>query len=275
MDMRAIRRFVVPLLVCVGWFARALSAQSPAPTIEIAAEDAADLWSRPDGGGFANEVVRAAFHAAGAEVSFRVVPYARCKHMVMEGTVVACFSMSRDPALKGSVIFPSMPIFTCYADLVENPAHPVHRVAQLGELPRGTIVGTVLGYEYPASVQQAVKSGAIVLDEAPTEEMLLRKLAAGRLPLAIVNVNESKSLAYVSALSHLGTVPVPVNRVGTLESYLGFSAKHPGAKQAMRLYEDGMRKIAGNGALAAITRRWTDSSLAIVAAARREPLRRQ
>jgi polar amino acid transport system substrate-binding protein len=264
--MRVPRRFVVVLLAGVAVSSRILAAQTPAPTIEIAAEDAADLWSRPDGRGFANEVVRAAFHAAGAEVNFRVVPYARCKHLVIAGSVVACFSMSRDPALNGSVIFPSVPIFTCYADLVENPAHPVRRVAQLSELPRGTIVGTVLGYEYPAAVQQAVKSGAVVLDEAPTEEMLLRKLAAGRLPLAILNVNESKSLAYVSALAHLAAPPVPVNRVGTLESYLGFSAKHPGAKQAMHLYEDGMRKIAGNGVLAAITRRWTDSSLAIVRA---------
>lgn len=248
--------------------------QAPAPSIEIAVEDAADLWSRADGAGFANEVVRAAFHAAGAEVSLRVVPYARCKHMVIEGTVVACFSMSRDPRLHGSVIFPSMPIFTCYADLVENSAHPVH-VAHLNELPHGTIVGTVLGYEYPDAVRQAVKTGAIVLDEAPSEDMLLRKLAAGRLPLAIVNVNESKSLGYLSAVSHISAAPVSVDRVGTLQSYLGFSAKHPGAKAAMQKYEEGMRKITANGVLAAITRRWTDSSLAIIRAERHEPARPQ
>jgi hypothetical protein len=269
------RRFVVPVLlgIALGRPHR-LPAQAPAPTIEIAVEDAADLWSRPDGTGFANEVVRAAYRAVGAEVSFRVVPYARCKRMVIEGAVVACFSMSRDPGLKRSVIFPSMPIFTCYADLVENLAHPLH-AARLKELPRGTVVGTVIGYEYPDAVQQAVKSGAIVLDEAPSEDMLLRKLAAGRLPLAIVNVNESKSLVYLSALAHVATAPVTVDRVGTLQSYLGFSARHPGAKAAMDKYENGMRRITADGTLAAITRRWTDSSLAIVRAERHQPPRPQ
>jgi hypothetical protein len=81
-----------------------------------------------------------------------------------------------------------------------------------------------------------------------------------------VNVNESKSLSYLTALSHISIAPVSVDHVGTLQSYLGFSVKHPGAKSAMQKYEEGMRKITANGVLAAITRRWTDSSLAIIRA---------
>ena len=93
--------------------------------------------------------------------------------------------MSRDPGLKGAVLFPSIPIFTCYADLVQDKSHPAPG-ARLRDLPRGTVVGTVMGYDYPDALRRAVKSGAIVLDESPSEDMLLRKLAAGRLPAAVI-----------------------------------------------------------------------------------------
>ena len=253
--------------------AGSLPAHAPAaPALEVAVEDAAALWSRGDGTGFANDVVRAAFHAAGIEVAFRVVPYARCKQMVRQGAVAACFSMSRDPDLKGSVLFPSVPIFTCYADLFLDPKHPLAG-AHLRDLPRGTVVGTVLSYEYPDEVRKAVKSGAIVLDESPTEQMLLRKLAAGRLPAAIFNVNDAKSIAYLSALAHVPNTAVRVDRVGVLQSYLGFSVKHPRGAESLKKFEEGLRRIGGDGTLAEISRRWADTSRRVVAAATSETAR--
>ncbi len=260
-------RLISKIAICAA-LAAPLCAAAPqsAPSLEIAVEDAAAVWSRPDGTGLANDVVRAAFHASGIEVKLRVVPYARCKRSVLSGDVVACFSMSRDPSLNGAVLFPAMPIFVCYAELIQNPARPL-RAARLQDLPRGTVIGTVLGYEYPEALNAAVKSGAIVLDEAPSEEHLMRKLAAGRLAGAVVNVNESKPLAFLSAVSHVPNTMMRVERIGTLPSFLGFSVKHPKGAWALEKYESGMRAIAGNGVLAAITRRWTESAAAFVRAA--------
>jgi hypothetical protein len=269
-----IRRFSISLLVGLALPTPHEAQVAPGTTtaLEVAVEDAAALWSRHDGTGFANDVVRAAFHAAGVEVTFRVVPYARCKQLVIEGAVPACFSMSRDPALKGVVLFPSMPILVCYADLVQDPARPV-RATRLRDLPRGTVVGTVLGYEYPDAVREAVKTGAIVLDEAPSEDMLLRKLAAGRLPVALVNVNDNKSVAYLSALAQIAKPAVRVERVGALESFAGFSARHARGPWALKKYEEGMRIIGASGTLTAITRRWADSSQAAIRTARPETSR--
>jgi ABC-type amino acid transport substrate-binding protein len=238
----------------------------PPPPLEIAVEDAAALWSRPDGTGFANDVVRAAFKASGVDVNFRVVPYARCKRMLVDGAVVACFSMSMHPDLTASVVFPAMPIFTCYTDLVQNPVHPLS-AAHLRDLPRGTAVGSVLGYEYPEPILKAVKDGAIVLDESQSEESLLRKLAAGRIAAALVNVNESKSLAYLNAIARTPSAAVRVERIGVLQSYLGFSKRHANAKSAMQKYEEGMRRIASNGVLSGLARQWGDSAAAGIRAA--------
>ena len=41
-----------------------------APPLEVAVEDAADVWSRADGTGYANDIVRAAFRAGGIEPRF-------------------------------------------------------------------------------------------------------------------------------------------------------------------------------------------------------------
>jgi hypothetical protein len=64
-------------------------------------------------------------------------------------------------------------------------------------------------------------------------------------------------------------------RVGTLESYIGFSAKHAQGKWAMQKYEEGMHRIAASGELAAITRRWADSSVAVTNKLRAAPARHQ
>jgi polar amino acid transport system substrate-binding protein len=265
-----IRRLVIPLAAGVALSLPHDVHEGPrAPAIDVAVEDAAALWSRRDGTGLANDVVRTAFRAAGVDITLRVVPYARCKQMAIQGDVVGCFSMSRDPGLKGVVVFPAMPIFVCYADLIRDPARPLAGTS-LRNLPRGTVVGTVLGYEYPDAVREAVKSGAIVLDEAPSEDMLLRKLAAGRLPAALVNVNDSKSLAYLTALAHIPATAMRVERVGTLQSYIGFSVRHPRGAWALAKYEEGMRRISANGALNGIARQWAESSSAAVRAARQD-----
>src|SRR4051812_28270989 len=84
------------------------------------AEDAAQPFSGPDGTGYANDLVKAAFKAAGVQVTFDVVPYARCKREVEAGRTPACFSMSWDPGMGKSVIFSQAPIFQVYADVFAN-----------------------------------------------------------------------------------------------------------------------------------------------------------
>ena len=72
----------------------ALPLQCLAADLKIMAEDAAEPFSRADGTGYANDVVKAAFHAVGVEIAFDVVPYARCKKDAEDGKIAACFSMS-------------------------------------------------------------------------------------------------------------------------------------------------------------------------------------
>lgn len=75
-------------------------AQEVRETLTIMVEDAAAPWSGSDGTGYANDVVVAAFKEMGVEIQLRVVPYSRCKYLVLSGQVTACFNMSWQPKFR-------------------------------------------------------------------------------------------------------------------------------------------------------------------------------
>lgn len=242
-------------LLCVGLWPQARRVPAPPvqdsqvrQSLDVEVEDAADLWSRKDGTGYANDVVRAAFRAAGIDVVFHVVPYARCKQDVIEGSTVACFSMSPAPELKSTVILSREPLFVCYATYFESIAKPLSAKREQ-DLPRGTVVGTVARYEYPASLVSLAQDGRIVLDSSVSEDTNLRKLALGRIDTAVVNINDIKSADYILARTGLsGRVKVAF-RGGRLQSYIGFSRKNPSGAEAAARFDAGFQAISTNGSL--------------------------
>ena len=54
------------------------------------------------------------------------------------------------------------------------------------DLARKIIVGTVVGYEYPPSFYRLRDRGLIEIEACPSEELNLKKLAAGRIDAALI-----------------------------------------------------------------------------------------
>jgi polar amino acid transport system substrate-binding protein len=237
-----------------------------ATVLDIAVEDEADMWSRNDGSGYANEIVRAAFSAVGIDARLRVMPYARCKTVVAEGAMVACLSMSADPQLAGVVKFSSMPLFVCDADFIESREQPL-KAKRAEDLPRGTVVGVVNGYEYPPSIRKLEHDGIIVLDYSASETINLRKLIARRLDAAIVNLNEVKTLEYVASTAGVSGKVRSAFSAGELKSHIGFSHKHPEGLWALERFNKGAAIISSNGTLARIHDKWARLVAESVAAA--------
>jgi len=238
----------------VAYAPQAARAQSE-QLLEFAVEDDAGPWSLRDGSGYANDVVRAAFRAVNVELTLVVVPYARCKLLAEEGRSAACFSMSKLPSLQRTIAFPTTPLFVFTAEYFQGTAKPV-RAGSLAALPRGTVVGVVQGYEYPASVYALRDRGVIVLEETASEELNIRKLADGRVALALLNHNDVKTADYMVAMAGLTGRVKPAFRAGVLPSYIGFSRKHPRGLEARALFERGVRLLAANGEMARIDKRW-------------------
>jgi polar amino acid transport system substrate-binding protein len=243
----------------------AMACQAHSAPLPIAAEDDAGPWSYRDGSGFANDVVEAAFKAAGEPIAISVMPYARCKEYVLRGQVAAAFSMSWLDSFKGQVLFPAEPLFSCHADYFFNPARPLKAVDEQGLAP-GTRIGIVLGYEYPPSLYRLQAKGRVILEASESEDLNLKKLMLGRIDAALINYNGIKPaelmMAQAGVLGHIQRA----FRCGELKSYIGFSVKSPRGADALRAFERGYQMIRTNGTLQQIEAKWAASAKQKVAA---------
>lgn len=247
--MRALRAFTAVALVA-AMPPHAASRQ----TIDVGVEDAAAPWSQPDGTGYANDLVRAAFDAVDVDVRFHVLPYARCKQQVLNGALVACVSMSPAPELRGVVRFSAKPLFVFTCRFFENPRRPLD--GRIEGFPHGIRVGTVLGYEYPPEMLERLARRGAILEPAPTEETNLRKLAAGRIDAAVVNSDAVKSSDWVAEQAGVRGRVRPVFSIGQMPAYIGFgTARHENHVLADR-FDLGYARITASGERARIQHRW-------------------
>jgi ABC-type amino acid transport substrate-binding protein len=228
-----------------------VTAGAHAAGLSVMAEDAAEPFSGRDGSGYADDVVKAAFHAAGADVSLDVVPYARCKNSVEAGKTVACFSMSWDAGMAGKVALSRHPISQVYADLF-LPGAAGKDDAVLGS---GAVVGVINDYEYPDSIYKLRERG-LVLQAAPDDYANLNMLAHGRLDGAIVMTNDLEPAARKAIAAGVGRKVHVGTRFGIEQSYIGFSLVHPRGAWARDQFDIGFDKITRDGTLAAIRKKW-------------------
>jgi polar amino acid transport system substrate-binding protein len=237
------------LLGCVS----ASAAPAAAARVQILVEDAASPWSNRDGQGYANDLVRAAFAAVGVEVELKVVPYARCKAMVLHADAVACFSMSASPELGNLVRFSDKPLFSGTPRFYYNVDHKV-TAKSVAELTRGMRVGIVHGYEYPPFVAQLAQRG-IVVERARSDVANLRKLAAGRIEVALVMTDEMRNEEVI--LRQAGVNRIAFGFQSTpMESFIGFSTRHPDSDALRRNFNTGYQLISQNGTRSRIQARW-------------------
>lgn len=222
--------------------------------LEIMVEDAAAPWSQADGSGAANDIVKAAFATAGVDVTLTTVAYARCKHMVLTGQVAGCFSMATDASIADKVILSDAPLYRNYSQYLQNSQHPLP--ARNGaEIRSGTVIGIVAGYEYPPSVT-ALETRGVTLEVAGSETANLKKLAAGRIAATVVQLDELKSIAFLTGVAGVEKSVTPLFRAPEQGSYIGFSKLHPQGQWARERFNAGFAKIRSDGTLQKIIAKW-------------------
>lgn len=240
-------------LLLVGLCCGIAGPAGAAPGLTILVEDAAGPWSKPDGTGMANDLVKAAYAAAGVEVALEVVPYARCKALVIKAAAVACFSMSDAPEFANAVRFADKPLFSVYPRFYQRvgDAHKLRDEAGIG---RGTRLGIVNGYEYPATVTRLGERG-VVLAPARSDVFNLKKLAAGHIDMALIMTDDLKTDAML--IRQAGASGVSFAFKGApMGSFIGFSTGHPQGREALRLFNLGYERIMRNGSRRAIEEKW-------------------
>ncbi|WP_248915929.1 substrate-binding periplasmic protein [Pseudomonas moorei] len=228
-------------------------------TMTIMVEDAAAPWSKRDGTGYANDVVVAAFQEMAVNVQLKVVPYARCKYMVLNGTSVACFNMSWLPEFEGRIKMASQPIYTVNNDIFEAINAPLPKSPKSPcTLPPGTVVGTVRGYEYSPQAT-ALESAGVVFEDADSDVQNLRKLAARRLSAALIVTNDLEAKEQKARQAGTEDVVRFAFNCGLSAATIGFSLTHPDGLRALKMYDEGYRRIEANGVLKQIHMHWFPS----------------
>ena len=225
-------------------------------TLTIMVEDAAAPWSNSDGKGYANDVVTAAFKEMAVEVQLKVVPYSRCKYMVLNGQVAACFNMSWQPEFQGKIKLAAQPIFTVRNDVFEPVESPLPKPRD-GKciLPPGTVVGLTRDYEYSAQVMALPASG-VVFENSLSDLTSLQKLAAGRFQAAVIMSNDLEVRNQKAKQSGTEDSVRFAFNCGVENSTIGFSLSHPDGMRALEMYNEGSRRIEANGVLEEIHKRW-------------------
>lgn len=244
---------LLPRALIVVLLASASAIAAPAAPLQILVEDAASPWSNRDGSGYANDLVRAAFDAAGVATRLAVVPYARCKALVMRGGAVACFSMSASPELGQLVRFADKPLFSVTPRFYYNLRQPLAAKSLAGLAP-GTRIGIVHGYEYPPFVDQLARRG-IILDHGRSDVANLKKLAAGRLDAALVMTDEMRSEELIERQAGVRNIGFAFAGA-PMGSFIGFSTVHPDGEAQRRLFNQGFQAISENGTRRALQAGW-------------------
>lgn len=224
-----------------------------AERLQILVEDAASPWSNRGGDGYANDLVRAAFAAAGVDVELVVVPYARCKALVMQGGAVGCFSMSATPELGSLVRFADRPLFSVTPRFYYNVNRKV-AAKSVADLKPGMRVGIVHGYDYPPFVAQLAKRG-IIVDSARSDVANLRKLAANRIDVALVMTDEMRSEELIERQAGVHNIAFAFQST-PMRSFIGFSTGHPDGDAQRRRFNSGFQAISENGTRHAIQAKW-------------------
>ncbi len=232
-----------------------------AEEITIGAENDAAPWSYPNGTGYVNDIVKAAYKAVGWKVHYEVFPYARCKTLVLSGGILGCFSTSKTPELTGKLFFPRTPVIAPRNILYAQKNSDING-CNPKKWKAGTSIGLVNEYEYVPKVEALRNEKNLSIEKSPSEVLNLRKLNFSHTDTALITIDEVHSLEYIAKLARVTPDFKVVCDFGNLPAYLVLSKSHPLGKKALEVFNQGMEKIAANGVLKKIQKEWKVKAIA-------------
>jgi polar amino acid transport system substrate-binding protein len=236
-------------LVCSLWLAAGAWAGDK---LRIGAEDDWRPYAYVADGkpaGFAVELARAAWTAAGVDVELVSLPYARCMKEVNNNTLAGCFDTLRDASTEARYRWHKRPLFKARI-VIYGRSNQSRSKVDLQAL-RGTRVGVTNGYDYGA----AFDNDPFMLREVSSSDLTsLRKLVAGRVDYALVF---DRVAAHIAA-SHpdLAQGFQPRGVLVEPQLYISFARDYPGIERTIAQFDDGLEKVRKSGEYARIEARW-------------------
>ncbi len=200
--------------------------------------------------GFAVDLARAAWAAAGVEVELVPLPYARCMKEVDNGTLAGCFNTLRDARTEDRYRWHKRPLYKARIAIYgRSDATATGRVDREGLL--GFRVGVTNGYDYGAAFDNDAR---MQRDVAPSDLVSLRKLVVGRVDYALVFDRVAQEIARVhpdlgQGFTQRGVLVEPL-------LYISFTRRMPGVEALIARFDAGLDAVHKSGEYARIEAKW-------------------
>ncbi|HJU49371.1 MAG TPA: transporter substrate-binding domain-containing protein [Pseudogulbenkiania sp.] len=197
--------------------------------------------------GIATAITVEAFRRSGYQVVIQYRPWARALYEAREGSSDGVVGLWHSKEREAFLAY-SQPLvdnvvgFYARAD----QRHDVRRLSRL----RSLTIGVVRGYLIPPNVEAArLRTEAAIDDEAN-----LRKLAAGRVDLALIDKGVASYLLRYRLPEQSGRLVWLEPRVYSLPLYVGFSRRVPGWEQYLADFNAGLAAMHKDGSLERLKR---------------------
>jgi len=138
------------------------------------------------GMGASASIIRQALATAGLETDVRFFPWKRAIAMAAKGQVHGYFPEYLDKSVSQRFLYSDV-IGSSPLGFIE-PANATVDWTSLDDL-RGKVIGTVAGYVNTAEFDAKAAAGELTVAEAASDSSNIRKLAAGRLDMAVIDRN--------------------------------------------------------------------------------------
>lgn len=246
-------KFKLVTLISTAMLASSPCAWANATPSIIAENDFAPYTWEKDGKpeGFAVDVIKAAFTAAGSKVDFKVMKYDRCMAAVKEDPKeLGCFNSVNEATNQAFALFHVEPLYNAEI-LIYGPSSSTETNITAKNLA-GKSVGCVEGYTYGDEFE---KDSAIKKEWSKGDDVVLKKLAAGRLTHAVVY--EKVALYQIGKnKKQLEGKIKPIGKLKAIPLFISFSKKNPESKNVMQVLDKGLKLIKSNGEYKKIEQDW-------------------
>jgi len=193
------------------------------------------------GQGTTTETVRKAAQAAGMSLEVEVLPWARAVNEGLNGSAVGYFPEYDGEEVRANCHL-SAPIGSGPVGLAETVSSPISWES-LADLERLTI-GVVAGYQNEPAFDAAVADGRIRVEPAVSDEINIRKLAAGRIDAIVVDSNVFAHLVAAEEPRVREAVRMDERLLAENDLYVCFR-RTPEGEAARDAFDRGLRSAGG------------------------------
>lgn len=196
-------------------------------------------------GGFSSVVVREAFKAVGYELEYEILPWQRAVASATDSAAVAGYF----PEYSGPEYSSAVAGFTLSPAIGEGPLMLMHGTsvavpdATLDTLKALAPLGVVTGYLQTSEIDRAVADGSLAVEGVASDELLIRKVAAGRNKAATIDRYVAAHLLRRADMAAMrGQVAFHEKPLENKTLHVAFNTSAHGARMAA-LFAEGLGKI--------------------------------